>query len=166
MLQSFSNCDFIHSETMTNGETKDHHPSGSPPSSSTSSSSSTSIISNSNPTAFNTIEKRSIDENDQPRLSKRLRSSCTQVTTAPGTVSWIPPSKQLVTRIQSQSSSLFQFILLLIRTILTSSDDRLTDEHSRWLHSTVKSYDDQCNTEKINLLIETACKVAQISFVR
>ncbi|CAF0979301.1 unnamed protein product [Rotaria sp. Silwood1] len=121
-----------------------------------------------------TSDKRSIDENDQPHIAKRLRSSCSQAsnnvntttTTTTTGIKWIPPSKQLVTHLQSQSSSLFQFTLSLIHTIFTSTDNHLTDEHSRWLHSTLNLYDHNYNSEKINVLIETACKVAKISLVR
>ena len=130
-----------------------------------------SIPSSSSSSLLVTGDKRSTDENDEPHLSKRLRSSSLQVEQSPTTTmttatTWIPPSKQLVTRLQSQSSSLFQFLLSLIHTILSSAADQLTDDHSRWLHSTVNLYGHQYSTEKINLLIETACKVAKINFVR
>ncbi|CAF0786478.1 unnamed protein product [Adineta steineri] len=112
-------------------------------------------------------DKRSSDENDEPRSSKRLRSSCSQSTTNTiNTAQWIPPSKQLVTRLQSQSSSLFQFVLSLIHTILTPSEIHLTDEHCHWLHTTVNLYDDSYNIDKLNLLIETACIVAKTDLVR
>ncbi|CAF3877784.1 unnamed protein product [Rotaria magnacalcarata] len=110
-------------------------------------------------------EKRPSDENDEPRLSKRPRLSCSQsldpTTTTPAIhTSWIPPSKQTVINLQSQSSSLFQFILSLVHIILTSSDSYLTDEHCGWLHTTVNHYDDSnYNIDKLNLLIETACLV-------
>ncbi|CAF2592883.1 unnamed protein product [Rotaria sp. Silwood2] len=120
-----------------------------------------------------TSDKRSIDENDEPHIAKRLRSSCSQAsnssnttTTTTTAIKWIPPSKQLVIHLQAQSSSLFQFTLSLIHTIFTSTDNHLTDEHSRWLHSTLNLYDHNYNSEKINVLIETACKVAKISLVR
>ena len=117
-------------------------------------------------------DKRPSDENDEPRSSKRLRSSYSQSnnlpppTTATSIIQWSPPSKQLVTRLQSQSSSLFQFILSLVHTILTPSDNHLTDEHCHWLHTTVNLYDDQYNIDKLNLLIETACIVAKTDLVR
>jgi hypothetical protein len=138
-----------------------------PPSPSTESSPSSSSSS-----VLVTGDKRSMDENDGSHLSKRLRSSSLHVDQSPATTTttsmtrWIPPSKQSVTRLQSQSSSLFQFVLSLMPTILSSTEDQLTVEHSRWLHSTVNLYGHQYNTEKINLLIETACKVAKINFVR
>jgi hypothetical protein len=120
-----------------------------------------------------TGDKRSIDEHDELHLSKRLRSSSshtsqspTSINTTTAMIKWVPPSKHSVTRLQSQSSSLFQFILSLIHMILTSIDHQLTDEHSRWLHSTVNLYGHHYNRDKINLLIETACKVAKINFVR
>ena len=103
-------------------------------------------------------EKRSIDENDQPHISKRLRSTCSQSSTSIIDVKWIPPSKQLITHLQSQCSSLFQFTRSLINTILPSTDLHLTVEHSRWLHSTISSYTDDSNPQKIDLLIETACQ--------
>lgn len=114
-----------------------------------------------------TSDKRSIDENDEPHISKRLRSSCTPTINHTTTVlKWNPPSKQIVSHLQSQSSSLFQFTLSLIRTIITSTDNQLTEEHSRWLHLTLNLYDHNYNSDKINVLIETACKVAKISLVR
>jgi len=100
-----------------------------------------------------TSDKRSIDENDEPHISKRLRSS--SITTV---VKWIPPSEELVIHLQSQSSSLYQFTSSLVNTILPSTDNDLTDEHSRWLHSTLNLYGHTDNNEKINCLIETACK--------
>jgi len=108
-----------------------------------------------------TNDKRLSDENDQPRSSKRHRASCSRPI-----LQWIPPSKQSVTNLQSQSSSLFQFILSLVHTILTSSELHLTDEHYRWLHTTTNQYDSNYNIDKLNLLIETACIVAKRDLVR
>jgi hypothetical protein len=105
-------------------------------------------------------DKRSSNENDEPRSSKRLRSSFSQ------TIQWIPPSKQLVIHLQSQTESLFQFILSLVYTILTSSETHLTDEHYRWLHTTINHYDSNYNIDKLNILIETACIVAKRYLVR
>jgi len=102
-------------------------------------------------------DKRSTDENDEPRSSKRLRSSIIQ---------WIPPSKQFITNTQSQSSSLFQFVLSLIRTIIISTESFLTDEHYHWLHRTINQYDSNYNIDKLNILIETACIVAKLHLVR
>jgi hypothetical protein len=112
-------------------------------------------------------DKRPGDENDEPPSSKRLRLSCSQ-STNPTTNNnqWIPPSKQLVTHLQSQSSSIFQFILSLVHTILTPSECHLTDEHCRWLHTSVNLYDHNYNIDKLNLLIETACIVAKTDLVR
>ena len=102
-------------------------------------------------------DKRAIDENDQPSLTKRLRSSHTVNPLTTNTiVKWIPPSKQLVRRVQSQSSSIFQLISSLLELILPSTDHSLTDEHSRWLHTTINASDDEYNHEKIDLLITTA----------
>lgn len=113
-------------------------------------------------------DKRSMEDQDESHHSKRLRSSCptTNPSTVQSVLQWIPPSKQLVTHLQSQSSSLFQFLLALIQTIFNSTDEPLTAEHSRWLHSTVNLYGEEYNVDKINLMIETACKVAKINFVR
>jgi len=129
---------------------------------------STSSESTSSPNSIipSTSDKRSIDENDEPHISKRLRSSCSQASNTTTVVKWIPPSKQLITHLQSQSSSLFQFTLSLINTILPSTDNHLTHEHSRWLHSTLNLYGHTDNNEKINVLIETACKVVKINLVR
>ncbi|CAF4382312.1 unnamed protein product [Rotaria socialis] len=124
---------------------------------------------NTNSSSPSTTDKRSIDENGEPHISKRLRSSYSQAidnTNATTMVKWIPPSKQLVTNLQAQSSSLFQFTLSLIHTIINSTDNQITNEHSRWLHSTLNLYGHNYNNEKINVLIETACKVAKISLVR
>jgi hypothetical protein len=122
------------------------------------------------PTTITTAgDKRSSDENDGPHISKRLRSSCSQTSNGSNittVVKWIPPTKCLVTRLQSQSSSLFQFILSLIHTIFPSTDNHLTDEHTHWLHSTISLYGHNNNIDKINILIETACKVEKINFVR
>ncbi|CAF4364047.1 unnamed protein product [Rotaria sp. Silwood2] len=112
-------------------------------------------------------DKRPSDENDEPRSIKRFRSSCSQsndsttttTTTTTNIIQWIPPSKQLVTHVQSQSSSLFQFILSLVHIILNSTENHLTDEHCCWLHKTVNNYDHNYNIDKLNLLIETACIV-------
>jgi hypothetical protein len=120
------------------------------------------------PMDTSTIDKRSSDENDEPRSFKRLRSSCSQsndsqtMTTLP----WIPPSKQQISRLQSQSSSLFQFVLLLVHTILTASQQHLTDEQYRWLHSTVHLYDEHSDSQKLDILIETACTVVKTNLVR
>jgi hypothetical protein len=111
-------------------------------------------------------DKRSGDENDEPRSVKRLRSSFLQSDNSTTMIKWIPPSKQFVTSLHTQSSSLFQFILLLIHTILTSSDNHLTDEHCRWLHSTVHLYEQNYNIDKLSILIETACKVVKTNLVR
>ena len=120
------------------------------------------------PMDTSTIDKRSSDENDEPRSFKRLRSSCSQSndsqpTTAP---SWIPPSKQQTSRLQSQSSSLFQFFLSLIHIILTPFQHDLTDEQCRWLHSTVNLDDEPYDSQKLNILIETACTVVKANLVR
>jgi hypothetical protein len=112
-----------------------------------------------------TNDKRSIDENDEPHLSKRLRSSCSQASNTTTVVKWIPPSKQSVTRLQTQSSSLFQFTVFLISNILSSTDNHLTDEHSRWLHSILNLYDPDYNNETTDVLIQTASKVAKINLV-
>jgi hypothetical protein len=123
-------------------------------------------VSSPSPIPTTTNDKRSIDENDEPHLPKRLRSSCSQ--SSPTTMNqWIPPSKQFVTNIQSQSTSLFQFTLSLVHTIYSSIDDHLlTEEHLHWLHSALNSYGHNYNPVKINLLIETASLVAKISLVR
>jgi hypothetical protein len=113
--------------------------------------------------SINTIkinDKRLTNENEQPRSSKRHRLSSLQ------TIQWIPPSKQLVIHLQSQSSSIFQFILSLVHTILISSEIHLTDEHYHWLHTTINHYDSNYNIDKLNLLIETACIVAKSDLVR
>jgi hypothetical protein len=126
-------------------------------------------ISSPNSIVPSTSDKRLIDENDEPHISKRLRSSCSQASNSSNTttiIKWIPPSKQFVTHLYSQSSSLFQFTLSLIRTIFSSTDNHLTDEHSRWLHSTLNLYGHNVNNEKNHVLIEKACKVAKISLVR
>ena len=154
--------------SISSTETMDDVENVHPPSPSTES-----IPSSSSSSFLATGDKRSTDENDEPHLSKRLRSSSLPGDQSPATTTtsatmmrWIPPSKQSVTRLQCQSSSLFQFVLSLMPTILSSTEDQLTDEHSRWLHTTVNLYGHQYNAEKINLLIETACKVAKINFVR
>ena len=102
-------------------------------------------------------EKRSINENDQPtsHANKRLRQT-----------TWNPPSKEFVRHLQNQSSSLLQFTLALVNTIVFSSDCQLTDEHSNWLHTTMNSFGHNYNREKINILIETACKIAKLNLVR
>ena len=112
-------------------------------------------------------DKRPNDENDEINSSKRLRKSSssqsmnsTTITTS-NIIPWIPPSKHLVKHLQSQSSSLFQFILSLVHVILTSSITHLTDEHFHWLHTTINLYDYHYNIDKLNLLIETACIVAK-----
>ncbi|CAF3708171.1 unnamed protein product [Adineta steineri] len=141
-------------DTMENG----HHPSTSLES-----------LPNYNLSLPSTSDKRTIDENDGPQATKRLRASSSQASNncnSTTIIKWIPPSNQLITHLQSQSSSLFQFILALIQTIISSADNQLTDEHSRWLYSTLDLYDHNYNNEKINILIETACKVAKINFVR
>ncbi len=107
--------------------------------------------------SISTNEKRSSDENDEPRSFKRLRPSTSQ---------WIPPSKQLVSNLQSQSTSLFQFTLSMVQTILTSSESSLTDEHYHWLYTTIQQYDSNSNIDKLNVLIETACIVAKNDLVR
>jgi hypothetical protein len=84
-----------------------------------------------------TSDKRSIDENDEPHISKRLRSSCSQASNSSNTttvIKWTPPSKQHVTRLQSQATSLFQFAVSLVN-IIDPSTDNLTIEHENWLHS-------------------------------
>jgi len=132
-------------------------------------STSSELVPSPNPIIPSTSDKRSIDENDEPHISKRLRSSCSQASNSSNTttiIKWIPPSKQFVINLQSQSASLFQFTLSLIRTIFSSTDNHLTDEHSRWLHSTLNLYGHNDNNEKINVLIETACKVAKLNLVR
>ena len=111
--------------------------------------------------SFSMNDKRSSDENDQPRSSKRIRSSCSQTI-----LQWNPPSKQLVNHVQSQSSSLFQFILSLIYTILTSSELHLTDEQYRWLHRTINECHSNYNIDKLDLIIETACIVVKRDLVR
>ncbi|CAF1497847.1 unnamed protein product [Rotaria magnacalcarata] len=154
----------VQQSTSLNGaidNTENLHP---PPTSSESISATTT-----NSSSPSTSDKRSIDENGEPHISKRLRSSYSQVTdntNATTMVKWTPPSKQLVTNLQAQSSSLFQFTLSLIHTIINSTDNQITNEHSRWLHSTLNLYGHNYNNEKINVLIETACKVAKISLVR
>lgn len=120
---------------------------GQPVSTPSSSSESDLVVSSNN-------DKRAIDENDQPSLTKRLRSSHSLTTNT--VVKWIPPSKQLVRRLQSQSSSIFQLISSLLELILPSIDHSLTDEHSRWLHTTINASDEEYNHEKIDLLITTA----------
>ncbi|CAF1335028.1 unnamed protein product [Rotaria sordida] len=115
-------------------------------------------------------DKRPSDENDEPHTIKRFRSSFSQstypTTTTTNIIQWIPPSKQLVTHIQSQSSSLFQFILSLVHIILNSTENHLTDEHCCWLHKTINNYDHNYNIDKLNLLIETACIVVKTDLVR
>lgn len=124
-------------------------------------------VENVHPPSVTTGDKRSMDDQDESHLSKRLRSSCpTTTTTIQSTINWIPPSKQLVTRLHKQSSSIFQFILSLIQTIIVTTDQILTDEHSRWLHATVNHYEDEYNFDKIHLTIETALKVVKIDLVR
>ena len=108
------------------------------------------------------IDKRPNDENNEINSSKRLRkSSSSQSMNSITIIPWIPPSTHLVTHLQSQSSSLFQFILSLVHIILTSSITHLTDEHFQWLHTTINLYDYHYNIDKLNLLIETACIVAK-----
>jgi len=128
------------------------------------------LIPSLNPIVPSTSDKRSIDENDEPHISKRLRSSCSQASNSsnnPPIISkWIPPSKQLVENLQSRSESLFQFILSLVRTICPSTDNHLTDEHSRWLHSTLDSYGYNYNSEKLNVVIETAYIATKLDLVR
>jgi hypothetical protein len=123
--------------------------------------SSSESISSPNPILPSTIDKRSIDENAVPHVSKRLRSSCSQSSNITTIIKWIPPSNELVRDLQSRSSSLFQFTLSLVNTILSSTVTHLTDEHSRWLHSTLYLYDPNYNNNKLHLLIETAWKIAQ-----
>lgn len=106
-------------------------------------------------------EKRSSDENDHPRSSKRLRSSFT-----PNILSWNIPSKHDIQHLHAQSSSLFQFILSLLHTIITSSEFHLTNEHYQWLHQTIHHYDSNSNIDKLNLLIDTACIVVKNDLVR
>ncbi len=118
------------------------------------------------PIAPTASEKRSIDENAEPHLSKRLRSSSSQVSPSTTDTQWIPPSKQLVIQLQSQASSLLQFTLFLIESILSSADSDLTEEYSRWLHSTILSYDPHSNNDKIDLLIQAAWKAAKMNLVR
>lgn len=127
------------------------------------------IETNSNSNQVSNNEKRPSDENDEPHTSKRPRLSSSQTvnpTTATNIISWIPPSKQLVTHLQLQSSSFFEFILSLVHIILTPSESHLTDEHCGWLHKTVNHYDHGYNMEKLNLLIETACLVVKTDLVR
>lgn len=120
------------------------------------------------PMDTSTIDKRSSDENDERRSFKRLRSSCSQSNDSQTTTTllWIPPSKQQISRLQSQSFSLFQFLLLLVHTILTTPQQHLTDEQNRWLHSTVHLYDEHSDSQKLTILIETACTVVKTNLVR
>ncbi|UJR27984.1 hypothetical protein I4U23_009242 [Adineta vaga] len=114
-------------------------------------------------------DKRPSDENDEPHASKRLRSSCSQSNHPSSTMSiiqWNPPSKQSLILLQSQSLSLFQFVLSLVRTILISSENSLTDEHYQWLQTTVNQYDSNCNSDKLNLIIQVACMVTKSNLVR
>lgn len=107
------------------------------------------------------LDKRSIDENDQPtsHSNKRVRRNTTEQ-------NWTPPAKEFVRHLQNQSSSLLQFTLSLVNTIVLSSDCQLTDEHLHWLHTTMNSYGHNYNREKIEVLIETACKIAKLNLVR
>lgn len=108
-------------------------------------------------------EKRSIDENEKPKSTKRFRTSLKNGTNNEQTSDWNPPSKEIVDQLQIQSSSLFQFILSLVRTIFDSNDDRLTDEQFLWLKSTANAFGHQYNNEKVQVLIETACQVTKIN---
>ncbi|CAF0899518.1 unnamed protein product [Adineta ricciae] len=105
-------------------------------------------------------DKRPSDENDEPRASKRLRSSCLHSNTlSPTTIhslQWTPPSKQSLLLMQSQSLSLFQFALSLVQTIVTSSEHYLTDEHHQWLLATIKQYDSSCNDDRLEFIIQIA----------
>ena len=101
--------------------------------------------------------KRSTDENDHPHPSKRHRST---------NLAWIPPSKYEVDHFHIQSSSLFQFILSLLHTIIPSSEFHLTNEHYHWLHQTINHYHSNSNVDKLNLLIDTACMVVKNDLVR
>ncbi|CAF0723215.1 unnamed protein product [Adineta ricciae] len=107
-------------------------------------------------------DKRTLDENDQSNSTKRLRSSSTNSTIVK---KWIP-SKQSVANIEFQSTSLFQFILSLISEILPSINCQFTDEHSRWIHSTLNLYGYYDDCDRHNFLIDIACKVAKLDRVR
>ena len=115
-------------------------------------------------------DKRPSDENDEPRASKRLRSSCLHSNTLSPTmihpIQWTPPSKQSLLLMQSQSLSLFQFALSLVQTIVTSSEHYLTDEHHQWLIATIKQYDGSCNDDRLEFIIQIACMVTKTSLVR
>jgi hypothetical protein len=118
-----------------------------------------------------TNDKRSIDENDQPHMSKRLRSSCSQASSSSSSnttivVKWIPPSQQCVTQLHTQSPSLFHFTRCLINNIISSTDHYLTDEHFRWLHSTLNLFNSDHNNEKFDVLIQTAYEAAKRNLVR
>jgi len=106
---------------------------------------------------YNSNDKRSNDENIEIRSTKRLRASVQQ---------WIPPSKQFIQHLQNQSTSLFQFILLIINTICLSIDCSLSKEQYQWLYAILDQYDSNHDHAKYQLLIETACLVARKDFVR
>lgn len=127
-------------------------------------------ITNTNAIVQLPTDKRPSDENDEPRASKRLRSSCLQANTASPTtmhsIPWTPPSKQSLLLIQSQSLSVFQFVLSLVQTMVTSSEHYLTDEHHQWLLATVKQYDGSCNDDRLEFIIQIASMVTKSSLVR
>lgn len=106
---------------------------------------------------INLQEKRSNDENNPVRSSKRPRSSIQQ---------WIPPSKQFIQNLQSQSASLFQFILSLVHPMFISNESLLSEEQYNWLYAILSEYGSSPNRDKFRLLIETACIVAKKDLVR
>ena len=79
---------------------------------------------------------------------------------------WIPPTQMQVKRLQAQSSSVFQFILSLVHGIVSASNNQLTDEQVHWLRANIDLFDHDCNTDKLNSLMEIACKVARTNLVR
>ena len=122
---------------------------------------------NMNPMLATLNNKRATDENDESHLPKRFCSSSIQSgPTMASSTEWIPPTPEQVTRVQAQSSSVFQFILSLAHGIVTASDNQLTDEQVHWLRVTIDLYDHDYNNDKLNSLMEIACKVARTNLVR
>lgn len=120
------------------------------------------------PLAVSAGDKRALDDSDEPADRKRLRS-CSPTSDRDSTtivIKWTPPSEQFLAHVQSQSASLFQFILSLVNTIYSSADHPFTDEHSRWIHSKLPPRAEDYNADKIDSLIATACRIAETNFVR
>ena len=121
------------------------------------------------PTVASATDKRPSDENDEPRASKRLRSSCTLSNnpraTTPNGMPWSPSSKQEVTQLHSQPASIFQFILSHVRATVTPSHDQLTDEDYQCLYTSLNQYDYHEDMSKLRLLIDVAWMVTKTNLV-